>query len=112
MVDDEPILIEQGRSFVFLTSLENDVPVGFLRDWTGKAQLRRANNHQPSGLIADLTLDIVDANVSNDFVIYHLDTSLWPLGLAEMDVQFSRSDSPFKIPTRIVSFKIIRSVTR
>lgn len=108
---DQPYEFEQGRTFSFLVSLEDTVPVGFFKDWETKAHLRRYQNRLPSGLLADLYVEPIDPENSNQFLIYHEDTSKWPLGKAEMDFLFIHPDGSYKIPTVSVTFNIVRVVT-
>lgn len=107
----EAIPFKQGRTFSLIVTLDETVPVGQYRDWPVFAQMRRFDNRTPAGLLSDLYITPLNPDTTNQFLIYHKDTSDWPVGLIEMDIRFENEDN-FVIYSETLTFDVERVVTR
>lgn len=112
MTDYPQIPIRQ--SFSVIVSVTTTLPASNFADWLVHSQIRKMNNNQPSGLIADLQVSPIQTNEPNElqFLIYHEDTSAWPIGLAEIDLAFVHPQSGHTLMTQRRAVEITRSVTK
>lgn len=111
-IDDGIVDIEQGRTFAYVIGLDTDIKPDFFRDWSVKAQIRRYQNRTPSGFLADLEVTKLPDPDTNLFLIYHADTSKWPVGKVEMDFLLTHDTGSFKLPSETRVFNVKRVVTR
>ena len=102
------------RSFSLIVSVDTTLPAVSFVNWTIQAQLRKANNNQPSGLLAELEVYPTASEDPNQliFLLYHADTSSWPVGLVELDLAFIHPEGDHTIMTQRRTIEITRSVTR
>lgn len=100
----------QGQSFSVLIKLGNN-PIADLPDWTVRCQIRRKNNSQPSGFIADLDVTLVDPETMT-YRLHKADTDAWPIGLVELDLRFINPDENRTLITNRREFEIVRSVSK
>ena len=102
------------RSFSLIVAVETTLPAASFADWTVQAQLRKANNNQPSGLLAELAVYPAESDNPTQllFLLYHEDTTNWPVGLVELDLAFTHPVNPHVVMTQCRTIEITRSVTR
>lgn len=105
------IEFEQGRTFAFLGELSDTIPIGTFVGWDVEAQMRRYQNRLPTGLLANIVVEMVDPSTSNQIRLYHADTKRWPLGRAELDVKFTQPGTGYTVSSIIKQFDIVRVVT-
>lgn len=106
-----PVDFTRGSTFSFSFGLPTSVEAGLFAGWALRAQIRKANNNMPSGLIADLSAFWQDKDLANKVVIFHSLTDKWPLGLAEVDVLLIDGGGQ-KIRTKKIVFNIVSGVTQ
>ena len=102
---------KRGSTFSLAFSLPDCIDEGFFSTWKVEAQLRKEGNTMPSGLIANLTAQWDDPVKAKNILVYYKDTSSWPLGLAELDIQLVSIDG-FKRSTETVIIDLIHGVTK
>lgn len=87
----------RGQTFEFVMELPETIPADWFGDTdistTLKSELRRCQNASDDGLIADLapTWEAGAEYTKIRFLV--LDTSEWPVGPAEFDVLFTRTQT-------------------
>lgn len=102
--------LPQGQSFSVLAKLGPNV-ITDLQNWTPACQIRKVNNSQPSGFVANLSVDLHDPE-EMIFRLYMDKTDHWPLGLVELDLRFTSPDGLQTLITNRREFEITRSVTK
>ncbi|QNR53848.1 hypothetical protein phiK7A1_060 [Pseudomonas phage phiK7A1] len=100
---------KRGDSFDRLTNIPEAFSDGYFVGWTVTAQIRTARYGE---VIADLVCAWVDPATTRILSIKCLDTKPWPVGPAEMDVQFVRTSDGYTMSTSTLQFNIVRDVTR
>jgi hypothetical protein len=100
---------KRGDSFDYVTTIPTTFADGYFVGWTVAAQVRNAKT---DALVASLTATWVDAATTRALKLLHIDTSAWPLGPMEMDVQFTRTSDGYTLSTSTVQFNTIKDVTR
>ncbi|MNI40600.1 hypothetical protein D3C85_650580 [compost metagenome] len=100
---------KRGDSFDRLVHIPLAFADGYFTGWTVTAQVRTA---QYSAAIDDLVCTWVDPTKTRILSIKCLNTTAWPIGLAEMDVQFTRTSDGYTTSTSTLQFEIVRDVTR
>lgn len=99
---------KRGDSFSRLIDLPAELPDGHFVGWAPSCQVRDGNNT----LLSDLTCDWVDAETTRQLRVKTIVTTHWPVGQAEMDVQFVRSSDGWTVSTNTHKFSIIRDATK
>lgn len=107
----KPTPFKRGTAFSFVIETPSTTPDGFFMDWEVKAQIRKQNNSNPSGLIANLSTSWDDTEITRNLTISDNFTDTWPIGLAEVDVLFMSSTGQ-KIRSSVYTFDIIRGITQ
>lgn len=102
------------RTFSLIVSLKTTLPPATFLGWTVNAQLRKANNNQPSGLIADLAVYPLAPKTTTEllYLLHFDDTSKWPVGLVELDLAVIHPAGDHVIMSQRRTIEITRSVTR
>lgn len=100
---------KRGDSFDYVTTIPDTYPDGYFAGWTVAAQVR---NPSSGALIANLEPSWADPATTRTLHLLKIDTSTWPVGKAEFDVQFTRASDGFKASTLTVEFAILKDVTK
>jgi hypothetical protein len=100
---------KRGDSFDRLINIPSAFADGYFVGWTVSAQVRTA---QYGAAIDDLVCTWIDPVKTRILSIKRLDTKLWPIGLAEMDVQFTRDSDGYTTSTSTLQFEVVRDVTQ
>lgn len=90
-----------------ITVTDNGQPVASLVGWTGRSQIRTAATGE---LVAELTFEWLDA-AARLVRLRCADTSTWPLGLAEVDIELT-SPAGSIVSTDTAQIHIVKDVTR
>mgnify|MGYP003544896685 FL=1 len=107
----KPIPFKRGTTFSFVLEIPSTTVDGFFMDWGVKAQIRKQNNDNASGLIADLTTSWVDAETTRNLILSFSMTDKWPLGIAEVDVLYT-APSGQRMRSHTITFNIERDITQ
>lgn len=107
----KPIPFKRGTTFSFVLEIPSTTVDGFFMDWGVKAQIRKQNNDNASGLIADLTTSWVDAETTRSLILSFSMTDKWPLGIAEVDVLYT-APSGQRMRSHTITFNIEREITQ
>lgn len=97
-----------GDSFDYLCPIPDSFIDGYFTNWSVSAQVRTI---QYQKLIAELDCTWADPVTTRSLKLLKINTSTWPIGSAEMDVQFVRISDGYTISTDTVSISIIRDIT-
>lgn len=100
---------KRGDSFDRLTNIPIVFADGYFVGWTVTAQVRTAQYSKP---IADLVCTWINPATTRILQLQCIDTTLWTLGMAEMDIQFVRTSDGYTTSTSTIQFEIVRDVTR
>jgi len=111
MPEFPPVCFKRGQTFAFVMMIPTTVADGVLATWTPKAQLRRHKNNTRDGLIANISCSWADPLTSRFVFISHNLTKDWPIGLADLDIQFQSSNG-FIIQSTTTQLNIIPGVTQ
>lgn len=109
-MDATPVTFKRGATFSFMFNLPAEADLSIFKGCRLRSQIRKARNDLPSGKIADLAVFWLNPLKNDKIVIYHAHTERWPLGLAEVDIQFITPDG-ISIPSTNLIFNITRSIT-
>ena len=107
----KPIPFKRGTTFSFVLAIPSTTVDGFFMDWGVKAQIRKQNNDNASGLIANLTTSWVDEETTRNLTVGFAMTDKWPLGIAEVDVLFT-APSGQRMRSHTLTFSIEREITQ
>ncbi len=99
---------KRGDSFSRLITIPADLADGHFVGWTMAGQVR----DEAGNLLATLTCAWVDPQTTRDLRVTVLSTTAWPVGAAELDVQFTRTSDGWVQSTETHRFKVIRDVTQ
>ena len=105
-----PTPFKRGTTFSFMFAIPDELPNGYFKDWVPSAQLRRAMNNQPDGLIANVSCFWADPATTRYLIVHHTLTQRWPLGNAEFDILF-QSSSGERLSSTTALFNIQRGIT-
>lgn len=107
-----PLIIpfKRGSTFAFMFAIPPEIPNGFFKTRLPTAQIRKAMNSRPDGLIANIACFWADPASTRYLIFHHSLTDKWPIGNAEMDVLFE-SSSGEKLRTTTAIFNIQRGIT-
>lgn len=108
---DTPVSFKRGSTFAFAFQIPEQVPDGYLSGWLPTAQLRKARNDGPTGLIADLECFWDVEDTARRVIVRHTMTDKWPVGPVELDIRFNSVDGE-TIQSTTVKINIIRGITR
>ncbi len=100
---------KRGDSFDHLAAIPSTFPDGYFVGWTVTAQVRTA---QYGKLLAELVCSWADPVTTRTLSVSAVDTQLWDIGNAEMDIQFVRNSDNKTISTNTVSILVLKDVTR
>lgn len=103
------IITKRGDSFEYLATIPSDYPNGYFVGWTVASQIRTAKYQD---LVADLVCSWVDAVTTRTLKVSKIVTTDWPIGNAEMDVQFVRTSDQTTISTDTIEINIVKDITR
>lgn len=101
----------KGATFNYVFDIPDTIANGFFRKWKATAQIRKANNNLPSGMIAQLQCYWTNESTTKQLVLSHDLTDNWPVGLAEFDVLFESVDGQ-SMRSSIMPVQIVRGVTQ
>ncbi len=105
------ISFKRGQTFSISVAVPSIIADGALAGWIPSAQIRKANNGSPSGLITALSSYWDNPATTRNIHLYHNLTEDWPLGKAEVDVLFT-SPGGEKLYSETLEFTIERGITR
>ncbi len=101
--------LKRGDTFLRWLVLPSAYEDGYFLDWDVACQLRNSRGKP----IADLAASWEDpAATTRVLRLFAQDTTAWPLGKQELDVQFTRQLDDFILSTQTVIVEIIRDVTQ
>lgn len=105
------VLFKRGDTFDQLLLIpEATFEDGYFLGWTVTSQLRRQTAGNP--LIADLVTSWADVAAETRFLrLTNTNTTGWPIGVQELDVQFEDTDG-FVQSTETILVDVIKDVTR
>lgn len=98
-----------GDSFDYIATIPSTFADGYFVDWIVSCQVRTAKYQD---LIADITPTWADPTTTRTLKLLKLSTSTWPIGAAEMDIQFVRISDQYTLSTATVEISVIKDVTR
>lgn len=107
----KPEPFARGTTFSFALAIPEQLEDGFFKNWVPAAQIRKARNDQPNGLIAKLACFWADPETTRVLIVHMLNTSHWPTGPAEMDILL-RSVTGEVLRSTIQPFNIHRGITK
>lgn len=99
---------KRGDSFVRSFAIPDAFADGYFTGWTVKSQIRTAATGL---LVADVTTGWLDPATTRNMLLTVTDTTSWKPGLAEIDVQFTRTADGFVMSTTTAQFVITSDVT-
>lgn len=110
---------KRGDSFDYVVTIPATFEDGYFVGWDVSAQLRKAPSgplaklarEEPGELIASLDATWADPATTRTLHLLKIDTDTWPMGAAELDIQFRRQSDGYKTSTRTVELQIVRDVT-
>lgn len=103
------ITTKRGDSFEYLATIPSDYPDGYFVGWIVASQIRTSKYQD---LVADLECAWVDLVLTRVMKVSKIVTTDWPVGLAEMDVQFVRTSDQTTISTDTIEVNIVKDITR
>lgn len=101
---------KRGTTFSFMFVIPDVLPNGFFKTWLPTAQIRKAMNSRPDGLIANLACFWADPATTRYLILHHSLTDKWAIGNAEIDVLF-QSASGEQLRSTTGMFNIQRGIT-
>lgn len=102
---------KRGDSFDLLVTIPvAQYPDGYFSGYTVASQLRTVGAN--GAKIADLTCTWVNDLTTRELRLTCLDTTKWPIGSAQFDVQFTRISDGFVFSSATSTITIIYDVTR
>ena len=102
------LTLKQGDSFDRLLTIPAGFEDGFFVGWVASSQLRSLDTGE---VIASFDVAWADPLTTRVLKLTKIDTSAWPLGTAEFDVQFKRTSDGFVLSTSTAKLKITKDVT-
>lgn len=105
------ITFKRGQTFSYVFRIPEKFSPGFFADWAISAQIRKARNTSPSGIIADINASWIDGPYENVLLLYNQSSDDWDLGDAEVDIRFE-STGGHVIRTQTVPFTIVHEITK
>lgn len=106
-----PIIpFKRGSTFAFMFAVPENMPNGFFKTRLPSAQIRKAMNSRPDGLIANIACFWADPATTRYLIVHHSLTDKWPLGNAEMDILFESATGE-KLRSTTALFNIQRGIT-
>lgn len=101
---------KRGDSFDILVTIPARFADGYFVGHTVASQIRQTGAE--GAKVADLTCAWVDALTTRALRLQCLDTSAWPVGAAQFDVQFTRTSDGFVLSSTTAPIFIVPDVTR
>jgi hypothetical protein len=111
MCNEKPIAFKRGSTFSFMFQVPANIPDGFFSGWLPTAQLRKAKNDLPNGLIADMECYWNTEVTARHIIVRNTLTDNWPLGVMDLDIRLNSVNGE-TIMTQTQQFNIIRGVSR
>jgi hypothetical protein len=99
---------KRGDSFSRLITLPVSIADGHFVGWDMVSQVRNSTG----GLLASLTCEWVDPDLTREIRLTCIDTTSWPLGPASLDVQFTRVSDGWVTSTSTYDFEVTHDVTK
>ena len=104
----QTLTLKQGDSFERLLPIPDSFVDGYFTDWVASSQLRSTED---GSVIAEFDVAWADPVTTRVLRLTEIDTTLWPLGTAEFDVQFKRVSDGFVLSTSTAKLKVTKDVT-
>lgn len=110
---------KRGDTFDYVATIPDTFADGYFVGWDVTAQIRKS----PSGplaklagteageLIASLDVSWADPLTTRTLHVLKIDTTGWPMGAAEFDVQFKRQSDGYRLSTATLPVTICRDAT-
>jgi hypothetical protein len=105
----DAIEIKRGDSFDYGVEIPDEFADGHFVGWTVASQLRKPNSQ--ATLIATLETSWANPATTRTLRLLKIDTTEWPLGEAEFDVQFTRTSDGYRLSTETATVVVIKDVT-
>lgn len=106
----EPYTHKQGDSFDILVTIPESFTNGYFVGHTVASQVRQVGGD--TAKIADLTATWVDPLTTRSLRLKCLNTTAWPTGPAQFDVEFTRTSDSFVFSSTTAVIFITPDVTR
>lgn len=101
---------KRGDSFDILVTIPARFADGYFVGYTVTSQIRQMG--ADGAKVADLTCTWVDALTTRALRLQCINTSTWPPGPAQFDVQFKRTADNFVLSSTTAQIAILPDVTR
>lgn len=99
----------RGDTFDYIANIPDTFADGFFVGWEVSCHIRSTQSDRVIGMPAATW---GDPSTTRTLHLLLLDTTSWPLGQAEFDVQFRRLSDGYRLSTKIVYLDIIKDVTQ
>lgn len=99
---------KRGDTFTRLLQVPAEFADGFFVGWVPRCQVRTA----AGALVAEVVPEWLDAAATRNLKLRVADTTGWPLGAMELDVQFTRTADGEVMSTTTASFTVGKDVTQ
>lgn len=100
---------KRGDSFDILVTIPPRFADAYFVGYTVTSQIRQTNG---GAKVADLTCTWVDAATTRALRLQCIDTTAWPPGPAQFDVQFKRTSDNFVLSSTTAQILIAPDITR
>lgn len=100
---------KRGDTFDYRVAIPASYADGYFVAWTTLSQIRQAKS---GALVATLTTSWLDGATTRDLRLLAIDTSGWPLGALEFDVQLTRISDGYVLSTNTIAVDLVPDVTR
>lgn len=97
-----------GDTFDKVVTIPTGLADGYFAGWEVRSQIRELKTGE---LIEELVCAWADPVTTRTLSVRCLDTSAWPIGHAEFDIQFKRPSDGFTLSTKRHAITVERGVT-
>lgn len=105
----DPVKFKRGDTFNFLLTVPTDYVDGFWLGWVVTSQIRTARGK----LIDDLTATWEDpAEDTRVLRLFNAETTAWPVGQQEVDVQFTKTSDSTVRSTQTLLVEVVKDITQ
>lgn len=100
---------KRGDTFDYATTIPGTFPDGYFAGWSVAAQVRLVSS---GALVSTLSATWADSATTRTLYLFKADTSAWPLGAVEFDVQFTRTSDGYVLSSDTATLTVTKDVTR
>lgn len=98
---------KRGDTFDIIATISQTVPDGYFVGWEVASQIRDPSNR----LVANLAAVWADDTTTRNLRLTCVDTSDWPIGNLEMDMQFTNTANGHIVSTSTIAIKVVKDIT-